>query len=352
MMKRLASVKQLVGAHPFEEVVVRLLRDALGTWVEVEAPSSDSASDAVVRFPDGKTVALQFKSPGVRQAAAASDTADHVVYVLERATRRAQDELRRNGLSFVDIVGTVHLALPNLLVDRTNLRPPAKRGIASRRFDAFSDRGSLVARTLLEDKDRDERIWGVRELAAVAGVSPATTTRVVRELERLPAVQVKRQGRTAAVRLADAAALFAAWTRTYDWTRNRSVAFHAPMGDASRFITRMAKEWTGPRWALTLQAGAARVAPLATWDRVHMYVDAKDESALVRTGEDHGWEPADDGRLVLLRPYYRTSVWHGLRTIGGAPVVSDLQLALDLWHYPLRGREQAEHLLSAGGLAG
>jgi hypothetical protein len=29
----------------------------------------------------------------------------------------------------------------------------------------------------------------------------------------------------------------------------------------------------------------------------------------------------------------------------GSLVVSDLQLALDLWHYPIRGREQAEHLI-------
>lgn len=350
MMKRSSPVKQISGAHPFADAVVRLLRQAVGTWAEVEAASRESASDVVVHFPDGKVVTLEFKSPGVRQEPA-SGTADQVVYVLERATRRAQDELRRDGSSFVDIAGTVHLMLPNLLVDRTNLRPPTKRGIAQQRFDAFSDRGSLIARTLLEDKGRDERIWGVRELAAVAGVSPATTTRVVRELERLGGVQVKRQGRTAAVRLTDAAAVFAAWTRTYDWTRSPSVAFHAPMGDASRFVTRMARQWTGSRWALTLQAGAARVAPLATWDRVHVYVDAKDGSALVRMGEDHGWEPADDGRLVLMRPYYRTSVWHGLRIIGGAPVVSDLQLALDLWHYPLRGREQAEHLLSVSGLA-
>jgi hypothetical protein len=103
---------------------------------------------------------------------------------------------------------------------------------------------------------------------------------------------------------------------------------------------------------MTRPSGPARVAPHASWDRVHVYVDAKDESALVRIGEDHGWEPADDGRLVLLRPYYRTSVWHGLQIIRGAPVVSTLQLALDLWHYPLRGREQAEHLLTVTGVAG
>jgi hypothetical protein len=44
-------------------------------------------------------------------------------------------------------------------------------------------------------------------------------------------------------------------------------------------------------------------------------------------------------------PYYSDSVWWALERRRGLPVVSALQLALDLWHYPLRGREQAEHLL-------
>jgi hypothetical protein len=62
-------------------------------------------------------------------------------------------------------------------------------------------------------------------------------------------------------------------------------------------------------------------------------------------GMEMGWTPSDAGRLVLLRPYYRESVWFGLRRIESLPVVSDLQLILDLWHYPVRGREQAEVLL-------
>ena len=99
------------------------------------------------------------------------------------------------------------------------------------------------------------------------------------------------------------------------------------------------------RWALTMHAGAAQVAPHATWDRVHVYVDASSPADLLDAGASRGWEAADGGRVVLMKPYYRTSVWHNLQVANGFPVVSTLQLALDLWHYPLRGREQGEHLL-------
>ena len=145
----------------------------------------------------------------------------------------------------------------------------------------------------------------------------------------------------------DTARLFAAWTQAYDWVRNPSLAFNAPIGDAARFLARTAKTWSGPRWALTLHAVASRIAPIATWDRIHIYVDVPDASGLEYAGEEQGWEPAEQGNVVLMKPYYKSSVWHGMEVSGGIPVVSPLQLALDLWHYPLRGREQAEHLLGA-----
>lgn len=336
-------MKQSTEPHRLAPTMLRLLREALGPTASVQVSAPAPGADLLVRLADGQVIALEIKeldSPRVPEARTAA-----TVYVLRRATRRLHDEMRRAGHSFVDVSGTVHLALPNILIDRSNLRVQAPGSVVRQSFDPFSDRGSLIARTLLESVTR-ERTWGVRELAAEAGVSPATATRVTRELER-HGIQIQRRGRTAAVRLSDPAALFAAWTRAYDWTRNPSVAFHAPVGDPVRFLRRLPNLLGDVRWALTLHAGAAQVAPHATWDRVHVYVDVDTVSDLVGTGERLGWDAADDGRVVLMKPYYRTSVWHDLQVQHGLPVVSTLQLALDLWHYPLRGREQSEHLLKA-----
>jgi hypothetical protein len=325
------------------DLVVRLLRKALGLHASVAFADSGYADDLVIRQSDGRMVHLQVKSVEDPQGSTQESPTDLVV--LRRGTKRLHDELRRAARNFVDLNGTVHLTLPTIMVDRTNLRVPQTQQLIYKRFDPFSDRGSVVVRTLLEASSED-RVWGVRELAGAAGVSPATASRVLRELENR-GVAVQRRGRTAAVRLTEANALFLAWTQAYDWTRNTSLAFNAPVGDAARFLTRTAKTWRGPRWALTLHAGASRIAPLATWDRVHIYVDVPDASGLEHAGEEQGWEPAEQGNVVLMKPYYKTSVWHGMDVIGGVPVVSPLQLALDLWHYPLRGREQAEHLLGA-----
>ena len=54
---------------------------------------------------------------------------------------------------------------------------------------------------------------------------------------------------------------------------------------------------------------------------------------------------ADQGaNLVLMMPYYKHSVFYDSREVEGLRVVSDIQLYLDLYGYPVRGREQAEHL--------
>ena len=319
-----------------------LLHAALGPYPGVEVRETQGV-DAVLKLRDGSSITLEFKSSALASGEGANA---EPVTVFAGAAKSVHERMRQEGQSFIDLRGTVHLSLPQLLVDRTGLRVPG----AARRFDPFSDRSSLIVRTLLGAGRRRDRDWGVREIAVAAGVAPATATRVVRQLERDGAIEVSRSGRTARLRLTSARTLFESWTRRYDWARNASVAFHAPIGDPIRFLRGAKGAFANRRWMLTLQAGAALVAPHATWDRIHVYVEADRVGELQDLGYRAGWTPSNDGRLVLMKPYYRDSVWHDGRRLQALPVVSDLQLALDLWHYPVRGREQAEHLLSVTGL--
>jgi hypothetical protein len=45
-----------------------------------------------------------------------------------------------------------------------------------------------------------------------------------------------------------------------------------------------------------------------------------------------------------MMPYYKHSGFYDSREVEDLRVVSDIQLYLDLYGYPVRGREQAEHL--------
>lgn len=323
-----------------------LLKEALtpSATVRMLGPSPDPGHDVAVQLHGGHEIFLRFVL-WPRDRAERTRDPEHRVWILRKVARHLHERLRKRRENFIDLSGTVYLCLPNLLVDRAGLSLPPRMKATRPSFDPFSDRSSLVVRTLLETKEARDRKWGVRELAEAAQVGPATVTRTIHELQRYGVVEVKRTGRASAIQLKDPQTLFTYWTAAYDWTKNPTVALHAPMGDPGRFLRRMNKLLAHRKWALTLQAGASLIAPHASWERVYAYVAVADVNEFVELADEQGWRAAEDGNLVLMKPYYRDSVWHNVQVVQSIPVVSDLQLALDLWNYPLRGREQAEHII-------
>lgn len=351
MRNKEAMVKQSTrGSARLEQDAFLLVKQALSPSAEVHACGHRQGADAIITLQGGQEIVVDFKLWTHTQHR--NPSGSWRVWVLPRATRDLRDRLRSQQESYVDLRGAVFLSFPNLLVDRVNLRPPSRANAVHRSLDPFADRSSLVLRTLVTEEDHHRRSWGVRELAEAAGVGPATVTRTIRELERYQVVDVRRIKRESEIRLTNGRALFAIWTGAYDWTKNQSVTLQAPVGDPLRFIRRSRDIFKSYRWALTLQAGAALVAPHANWGRIHAYVDVKSSDTLLEIAEQQEWPLAEEGKLVLMKPYYRDSVWRGVREIQDLPVVSDLQLALDLWNYPLRGREQAEHIVSTQHLFG
>lgn len=315
-----------------------LLQRAVGTAARVVMPGNPAAGADLELFrEDASPIRVRLRP---WNPLAEADT--EVMWVLRKPSRSLLDQLREREQNFIALSGAVRLVSKGLILDRTDLPRARLAGRLPRQVDPFSDRNSLIARMLLDEPGRR---WGIREIAAATGLSPGTTSLVVRALSGMGVVDFRRRGRDAECWINAPEPLIRRWTGAYSWDRNLAAAFHAPVGDAARFLRRLRRLFGDMRWALTMHAGAAQVAPHATWDRVHVYVDAGSPADLLDAGTSRGWEAAAEGRVVLMKPYYRTSVWHNLQVTNGLPVVSTLQLALDLWHYPLRGREQGEHLL-------
>ncbi len=265
--------------HSYEQDAFLLVKHALSPIAEVRTTGLRAGADALIELQGGQEIALDFK---LWTHAHHPDTSgSERVWVLPGATRDLRDRFRSRQESYVDLRGAVFLSFPNLLVDRVDLKLPPRRDVAHRSSDPFADRSSLVLRTLLEENDNQGRTWGVRELAGAAGVGPATVTRTIRELDRYQVVNVRRAGRDSEIRLMDGRALFAIWTGAYDWRKNLSVAVQAPVGDPLRFLRRSKDVFNSHRWALTLQAGASLVAPHASWERIHIYVDVQSDEGLL-----------------------------------------------------------------------
>jgi hypothetical protein len=324
---------------PELEEAARLLQRAVGTAGRVIARARFATGHDVEIIRDGASPILIRLQPWHPDAAAESDT----VWILNKPSRRQLDELRERAMNFIALNGSVRVVANGLLLDRSNLPRVRAASTLPRRVDPFSDRNSLITRILLEEPGRR---WGVREIANAAELSPGTTSQIVRALASMGVVDFRRRGRNAQVWVENPVSLIGRWVSAYSWERNQAAAFAAPMGDPLRFVRRAERAFRSRRWALTLQGGASLVAPHASWERAHVYVDVKSVHELFDLADAEGWPAAQDGGLVLMKPYYRHSVWHGLRMVKDLPVVSDTQLVLDLWHYPLRGMEQVEHLLT------
>lgn len=320
--------------------VLSLLRWALGRRAEVRFEADGSLR---VTRPDEEPVHLRLED--LAEERLAQGAGPGTLWILRGSADRLRERLRDERQSFVDPTrGAVYLDLAGILVDRTDISPGESYvRSAEKTRNPFSDRASMVPRILFVGGAKKE--WTVTSLAREANVAAATVSYVVRALAERELVQVRRDWREQRIRLTDRRKLIEAWTQAYTWTSNDRHAFHAPVGSPSRFLRRLPRMLSGVDWALTLQAGASVVARHARWDRIHLYIDSRSSRSAEQIGIDLDWTPSNDGEVVLLRPHYGTAIWPGVREASGLPVVSDLQLILDLWHYPLRGREQAEILL-------
>lgn len=275
----------------------------------------------------------------------ARSTTNDLVFVGSRIAPKTASAWRSKGQSFIDLRGHVFLEVPGLLIDKAVRPRRATSQVPSHPVDPFADRASLISRHLLKHPPGES--WGVRELSSITQVSLGTTSKIVRALEERDLIVVTRRGRTAAVSVKRARELFGAWASIYVWNRNLSLRVQAPVADPKEFLRLLPRKIpaTSPKWAATLQAGASLIAPHAKWNQIHLYVKVLTPRALGKFSLDLNWPPAPDGRVTLMLPYYRQSIWKDVHNEAGIPVVDDLQLALDLWNYPGRGFEQAEYIL-------
>jgi Transcriptional regulator, AbiEi antitoxin, Type IV TA system len=243
--------------------------------------------------------------------------------------------LRGNNLGFVDLSGNCYLAFGNVLIEKEGKRNvrPSTRPLRS----LFAPRATRVVRVLLMEV---ARAWRLEELARAAEVSLGHAHNVVKRLEELAWVARDASQR---IHLSKPADLLEAWCESYTYRANEITSYLAPERVTRKFMGEVARVAMaeGRRYAFTLNAGAALLAPNLRLPAVHCYLEG-DPAPVARA---LGLRPAAevDGALHVLAPY-DLGVFQGTFEKGGLKVVSLPQLYADLAHYERRGPEQAEHL--------
>lgn len=321
-----------------------ILKTALPEDARVERPTStEDPATLRLSLKHAPGFVITLLPPPPDTTATRSDSIP--VFVLDGADPEERDGLRRRDLNFIDLVGAARLRTSGFFLDRDDL-PSAPAPEARRQLlDPYTDKASRVVRRLL--RTSMQRRWSVHDLATECHMAASTASRVIRELRRRELVRDDSpgQGRRSEIWVPEPEALLADWARSYRWQDNVQVRVAAPIGSPSRFIQRMPDLMGTERWALTLQAGASLTAPHSKFDVIHAYVDA--DRSLEIFAHEQGWEVAPNGKLCLLEPFYQDSVWLHKQVVEGVPVVSPVQLTIDLWDYPVRGREQARHLIES-----
>lgn len=209
----------------------------------------------------------------------------------------------------------------------------------------FNDKASLVLRKMLENPTKS---WVAKDFIEDANIGYAWAARVLSQLRNKGYLKGVARGRNASSTLRNAEELIQAWTQYYIFERNRSFVYYSPDENSLPKIKRFFNEAKYKEaYALTLHSGANLITNHVRQENVYLYLDPnrfEEISLELRKALDLK-ELKEGGNIYLIQPYYKNSVFFGVQTIKGYRVVSNLQLYLDLYHSPQRGREHAEYLL-------
>jgi hypothetical protein len=276
-----------------------------------------------------RQVITRFRETGI------TDPDAYFVIAAPYVSPRGMELCRHHKVGCVDLVGNCYLAFDSVYIERVVEEKPqqVKRKIKN----LFAPVSSRIVRAILEEPDR---AWKLTELAEATSASLGQTYNVSEKLVAEGFVQKSAQkGMT----LTDPAGLLDLWREEYDVTAANEVrSFHSSERDPAQLMAeiKQAAEGLGDRYAFTLHAGASLVAPYVRFNDVHFYVGS-DPQVWVDALELHTVEFG--GNVHLLQPYDE-GVFYRPRSSQGMVVVGNIQLYLDLYRYPARGREQAEFL--------
>lgn len=201
----------------------------------------------------------------------------------------------------------------------------------------FSPMASRIVRVFLANPKQE---WSILGLSKEAQTGYGHTYRVVKTLLRMG---LCRKTETNKMVVTNASELLTRWASYYDFALlNKMNAYYSLDEDLDGFVRKLSAVGARDfRYALTLQAGAALVTPYVRPANIHLYVEPK---KLDEWQKLLNLQLTELGGNVFLVEPYDEGVFYKVQRLREVNVASNVQLYVDLYNYPARGREAAEHL--------
>ncbi len=265
-----------------------------------------------------------------------SDKRDYPVFIAPYISPEAAAICEDYEVGYFDLAGNCRLAFDRVYIRRDGFPNPSvqKRDLRS----LYSPKAERVLRVLLTAGKRN---WRMQELADEAEVSLGQAANVKSLLLDREWIETDTDGLRLRPFNDAVLPLLTEWAGQYRAERNDASEYYSlkPIPQTEAELAEAAK--VKARLAFTGFSGAARFAPTVRYQRISAYM-LGNRAALVKR---MGMKPVPSGGNVALIEPYDEGVFYGTRTVEGAPVVSPIQLYLDLMQIKGRGEEAASAIL-------
>ena len=282
---------------------------------------------------------------------ARQDPRIYPVFIAPYISPAAAEICEEYKTGYLDFAGNCRLAFDSVFIQKEGFPNPtaATRDLRS----LYSPKAERVLRVLLAS---GRRIWRTQALADAAQVSLGQVASVKKLLadrewiEPGPAgfglsgyAHASHDESDGSVRFGSAVLpLLTEWARAYRPERSSATEFYSitPIPEMEAKLAELSRSQK-KQIAFTAFSGAARMAPAVRYQRATAYV--ADEVGAI--AEKLGLKRVSSGANVTLIEPYDNGVFFGTRELEGSPVVSPIQIYLDLMQIKGRGEEAATAIL-------
>lgn len=255
-------------------------------------------------------------------------------------SKGARDILQQEGVGYFDPGGSLFIPASGayVLIDR----PPPKK--ADRALGSiFQGQRARIVQAVVESAPN----WvSVKDLAEETGVSPATASETLTEMERRDWLEVEGAGPAKMRRLRERGPVLDEWARLIaDQKPPRIERYYVPGGDVAELVRRLdaACHDVGAQYAVTAEAAAQAYAPyLSAISQLRCRIQGGRLHSEVLSRLDA--RPVSEGwNLGVIEEAGKRDIAVGER-IDGVAYAPPVQVYLDLLQGSGRGREMADHL--------
>ncbi|MCK9554874.1 type IV toxin-antitoxin system AbiEi family antitoxin [bacterium] len=209
----------------------------------------------------------------------------------------------------------------------------------------LGDKANIIIRAMLSQPDKK---WVARDFEKGFGVCRAHAAKVLSALYAQGFVSGIRSGRLGYSVLQNKEELLEEWLKVYKFELNKTYLYYSAREDILAWLKEYftAKNSAG-KYALALHTGANFITHYVNTPIVYCYLPAEDFNNIaldLRQALDLK-ELKKGGNFYLIKPHYKNAAFFNTQVINGYNIVSNLQLYLDLYNFPQRGRDHAEYLL-------